>query len=71
MDCGIPFCHNGCPVNNIIPDWNDLVYRHKWREGDLLMWDNRATWHHALNDYHGERRLMHRVTLEGVALEGS
>jgi glutamate synthase (NADPH) small chain len=32
MDCGIPFCQTGCPVNNIIPDWNDLVYRNKWRE---------------------------------------
>ena len=32
MDCGIPFCNSGCPVNNIIPDWNDLVYRHQWRE---------------------------------------
>ncbi|MBY0579513.1 MAG: glutamate synthase subunit beta [Burkholderiales bacterium] len=32
MDCGIPFCHSGCPVNNIIPDWNDLVYRNRWRE---------------------------------------
>jgi glutamate synthase (NADPH/NADH) small chain len=32
MDCGIPFCHNGCPVNNIIPAWNDLVYRDNWRE---------------------------------------
>src|SRR5438128_653654 len=31
MDCGIPFCQSGCPVNNIIPDWNDLVYRHQWR----------------------------------------
>jgi glutamate synthase (NADPH) small chain len=31
MDCGIPFCQNGCPVNNIIPDWNDLVYRGNWR----------------------------------------
>ncbi|MEN9589552.1 MAG: glutamate synthase [Pseudomonadota bacterium] len=31
MDCGIPFCNNGCPVNNIIPDWNDLVYRQNWR----------------------------------------
>ena len=30
MDCGIPFCHNGCPVNNLIPDWNDLVYREQW-----------------------------------------
>jgi len=37
MDCGIPFCHNGCPVNNIIPDWNDLVYHGKWREAlDVL-----------------------------------
>jgi glutamate synthase (NADPH/NADH) small chain len=32
MDCGIPFCHSGCPVNNIIPDWNDLVYRDEWRQ---------------------------------------
>ncbi|MDO4636571.1 MAG: glutamate synthase subunit beta [Lautropia sp.] len=32
MDCGIPFCHNGCPVNNIIPDWNDLVYKGQWQE---------------------------------------
>ena len=31
MDCGIPFCHQGCPVNNIIPDWNDLVYKGDWR----------------------------------------
>jgi glutamate synthase (NADPH/NADH) small chain len=32
MDCGIPFCHTGCPVNNIIPDWNDLVYRGRWKD---------------------------------------
>jgi len=32
MDCGIPFCNNGCPVNNIIPDWNDLVYRGNWKQ---------------------------------------
>jgi glutamate synthase (NADPH/NADH) small chain len=32
MDCGIPYCHSGCPVNNLIPDWNDLVYRNRWRE---------------------------------------
>jgi glutamate synthase (NADPH/NADH) small chain len=37
MDCGIPFCQTGCPVNNIIPDWNDLVYRNRWREAiDVL-----------------------------------
>jgi glutamate synthase (NADPH/NADH) small chain len=32
MDCGVPFCHTGCPLNNIIPDWNDLVYRVRWKE---------------------------------------
>jgi glutamate synthase (NADPH/NADH) small chain len=32
MDCGIPYCHNGCPINNIIPDWNDLVYQGNWLE---------------------------------------
>ena len=32
MNCGIPYCHNGCPVNNQIPDWNDLVYRGDWQE---------------------------------------
>ena len=32
MDCGTPFCHKGCPLGNIIPDWNDLVYRSRWRE---------------------------------------
>ena len=30
MDCGVPFCHTGCPVNNLIPDWNDLVYNDRW-----------------------------------------
>ena len=32
MECGVPFCHSGCPLGNLIPDWNDLVYREKWRE---------------------------------------
>ena len=37
MDCGIPFCNTGCPVNNIIPDWNDLVYRNEWKQAlDVL-----------------------------------
>jgi glutamate synthase (NADPH/NADH) small chain len=37
MNCGIPYCHNGCPVNNLIPDWNHLVYEHDWRNAlDLL-----------------------------------
>lgn len=37
MDCGIPFCQTGCPVNNIIPDWNDLVYRNRWREASEVL----------------------------------
>ncbi|GAB90908.1 glutamate synthase subunit beta [Gordonia rhizosphera] len=33
MDCGIPFCHNGCPLGNLIPEWNDLVYKGRWHDG--------------------------------------
>jgi glutamate synthase (NADPH/NADH) small chain len=32
MDCGVPFCHSGCPLNNFIPDWNDLIYRNRWKD---------------------------------------
>jgi taurine dioxygenase len=56
----------------------DYLYRHavrpeftirfRWREGSLALWDNRSTWHFAVNDYHGERRLLHRITIEGVPL---
>ena len=42
--------------------------RFHWQSGALAFWDNRATWHFAVNDYHGERRLMHRITVEGEAL---
>src|SRR3954465_8877642 len=37
MDCGIPFCQTGCPVNNIIPDWNDLVYRGHWQDAFAVL----------------------------------
>jgi glutamate synthase (NADPH) small chain len=37
MDCGIPFCHEGCPVNNLIPNWNDLVYRDQWRQALITL----------------------------------
>jgi glutamate synthase (NADPH/NADH) small chain len=43
MDCGVPFCHTGCPVNNIIPDWNDLVYRDRWKEAVRVL--------HATNNF--------------------
>lgn len=46
----------------------EFTCRFSWQPGSIAFWDNRATWHYALNDYHGERRLMHRITLEGTAL---
>jgi taurine dioxygenase len=56
----------------------DTLYRHasrpehtvrfRWRPGSMAFWDNRCTWHYALNDYPGQRRLMHRITVEGVPL---
>ncbi|MEZ5558214.1 MAG: TauD/TfdA family dioxygenase [Pseudomonadales bacterium] len=45
------------------------AYRFRWSPGALAFWDNRATWHYAVNDYHGEQRLLHRITLEGEPLE--
>jgi len=50
---------------------NEFTCRFHWRQGSMAIWDNRATHHCALNDYHGERRLMHRITLDGVALEAA
>lgn len=43
MDCGVPFCHTGCPLNNIIPDWNDLVFHDRWREAIRVL--------HATNNF--------------------
>ena len=49
----------------------EFTCRFKWRDGSVAFWDNRATWHYAVNDYHGERRLLHRITLEGETLDAA
>ena len=46
----------------------EFTCRFQWRPGSLAFWDNRCTWHYALNDYPGQRRLLHRITVEGVPL---
>lgn len=46
----------------------EFTCRFQWREGSVAFWDNRATWHYAANDYQGQQRLMHRITIEGSAL---
>ena len=46
----------------------EFTCRFQWEAGSIAFWDNRATWHYAINDYHGEQRIMHRITLEGVPL---
>ena len=46
----------------------EFTCRFHWRVGSLALWDNRSTWHFAVNDYHGERRLLHRITLQGSSL---
>jgi taurine dioxygenase len=46
----------------------EFTFRFRWKRGSIAFWDNRATWHYALNDYHGQSRRMHRITIEGGPL---
>lgn len=50
---------------------DEFIFRFKWQKDSMAIWDNRATHHCALNDYHGERRLMHRITIDGVGLQAA
>jgi glutamate synthase (NADPH/NADH) small chain len=43
MDCGVPFCHHGCPLNNVIPHWNELVFRERWQDASRIL--------HATNNF--------------------
>ena len=62
MDCSIPFCHQGCPLGNLIPDWNDLVYQNRWREAiDRL---------HATNNFPGVDRPAVPGAVRGVVRAG-
>ena len=62
MDCGVPFCHQGCPLGNQIPDWNDLVYRGAWRAAiDRL---------HATNNFPEFTGLLCPAPCEGACVLG-
>jgi len=50
---------------------SEFTSRFQWRDGSIAFWDNRATWHSAQNDYQGERRLMHRITVAGCPLQAA
>ncbi|WP_282170009.1 TauD/TfdA dioxygenase family protein [Ruegeria atlantica] len=67
---GLTFDESAAVLNMIYEHCRQPEFqaRVRWQEGDITMWDNRATWHKAINDYHGFRRLMYRITVDGVAL---
>lgn len=68
---GLPAAESDALLAALYAHCTDPTYhcRVRWQPGDLTIWDNRATWHKAINDYDGQRREMHRVTVAGCALE--
>ena len=57
-------------LNELAVSHPDLIYEHRWQPRQLLVWDNRCAQHNAINDYHGHRRLLHRITLAGDKPKG-
>ena len=66
MDCGIPFCHQGCPLGNMIPDWNDLVYRDQWNEAIHLEFRLCKTEFHLRANRHDQRCQRRHDTSDGA-----
>ncbi|MEM6985009.1 MAG: TauD/TfdA family dioxygenase [Pseudomonadota bacterium] len=70
---GLPEAESTALLEHLYAHCADPTYhcRVRWQAGDLTIWDNRATWHKAINDYDGQRREMHRITVAGCALESA
>ena len=71
MDPGVEYVEESKPLLDMLYAHGarpEYTYRFQWAPGSIAFWDNRITWHYALNDYPGARRLMHRITIEGEPL---
>ena len=62
MDCGVPFCHQGCPLGNLIPEWNDLIYKNRWKDAIVRL--------HATNNFPEFTGLLCPAPCEGACVLG-